>query len=82
MAVFADILDWSADRHVWKQDALRRIIIQGDLSADDIDEIHKICLAQVGFDDPENPAPLPIPLTAEHIPDRGNGSKSVQLNWP
>lgn len=38
-----DILAWSNDRPIWQRDALRRLLVQGELTADDIDELAALC---------------------------------------
>ncbi len=36
MKVLQEILVWSADRPTWQRDALRRLVVNGELSDDDI----------------------------------------------
>ena len=36
LAVLKQILDWSKDRPLWQRDALRRLVLNGTLSDDDI----------------------------------------------
>ena len=38
-----DILSWSQDRSVWQRDALRRIVLEGELSDNDFDELTALC---------------------------------------
>lgn len=38
-----DILAWSSERPVWQRDALRRLVVQGELTDDDIDELTALC---------------------------------------
>lgn len=79
MAVLTDILEWSADRPEWQRDALRRIVAQGSVTEQDVAELCRICLAQRGTDDPENAAPDPNPLVAEHLLPRQGQTNRVQL---
>ncbi|MEM9668899.1 MAG: AAA family ATPase [Pseudomonadota bacterium] len=69
-------MDWSLDRPGWQRDALRRIIVGGTPTADDIKELLALCKAENGG---EPTIEVPIPLTAEHLPvDPGEG-ESIQL---
>jgi hypothetical protein len=79
MTVLTDILEWSTDRPVWQRDALRRIITQRSLNEGDIGDLCKICLAQHGIADPENPASTPNPLAREHLPLDREPVNRVQL---
>lgn len=63
-SIFADILEWSAQRPPWQRDALRRLFASGDLPAPDLDELTEICKAPHGL-----AAPKPFkPLAAQHLP--------------
>ena len=65
-----DILHWSKSRPAWQRDALRRIVIQGDLTGTDIDELTAIC----------KDSSLPnSPLTENHISGQGTGAPTVSL---
>ena len=78
-AALTDILEWSTDRPAWQRDALRRIIRQESLSAETIAGLCRICLAQRGITEPENPAPDPQALAAEHLPPSEGAVERVQL---
>lgn len=41
---FAGLLVWAATRPVWQQDALRRLVQNGSLKSEDIDELVALCL--------------------------------------
>ncbi|MHC4357130.1 MAG: AAA family ATPase, partial [Planctomycetota bacterium] len=79
MAVLTDTLEWSADRAAWQRDALRRIVTQGSLTEQDVQELCKICLAQRGIADENDLAPAPNPLAAEHLPSDSGQPSRVQL---
>ena len=49
MDVLKEILEWSADRPIWQRDALRRILINGDLGAEDIVALTEICKSSHGL---------------------------------
>jgi len=79
MAVLTDILVWSVDRPAWQRDALRRIVTKKSLTEQDVKELCRICLAQRGVTEPENPASDPNPLATEHLPSNGEQVNRVQL---
>lgn len=43
-AAFAELITWAKDRPRWQQDALRRLVLNDDLSEQDIGELAAICL--------------------------------------
>ena len=69
-SALGDILEWSSDRPAWLRDALRRLIVGGELSDRDIDELEAICL---GSEDDASP------LTGEHIAPRRLAGKPVAI---
>lgn len=79
MLVLQEILEWSENRPKWQQDALRRLVVNGELTEADVVELTRICKAQYVLDDPELPAPDPIPLGPEHLPALGVAVPSVCL---
>jgi len=79
MPVLQDILEWSEERPIWQRDALRRIVLQTELSEGDIDQLALLCLEQHGIVDPERRAPDPLPLSEEHLPAGAGTRKRVQL---
>lgn len=79
MSVLSDILDWSASRVEWQRDALRRIVTQGSLTKEDVDELCKLCLARRGIGAPGNLAPVAHTLAIEHLPTDRESANRVQL---
>ena len=75
MSVLKEILEWSQDRPTWQRDALRRLVVNGELSDDDIRVLSEICKSAHGLADQQDV----IPLAAGHIPDTGAGSGQVTL---
>ena len=75
MRVLKDILEWSKDRPAWQRDALRRLVLNEELSEDDIRDLSEICKSAHGLSDQQDV----IPLAAGHIPDTGEGSGQVTL---
>jgi len=78
MTVIADILNWSLARPMWQRDALGRLVIGGEVTQDDIDELTKLCEAKHGLVHPGDPAPDPRPLTADDIP-AGTSTGTVEM---
>lgn len=69
-AALSDILDWSLKRPNWQRDALRRLIISGELSDEDKNELYALCLdEQSAFD----------PLSPDHVAPEGDASVAVSL---
>ena len=56
--VLQEILTWSADRPTWQRDALRRLVLSGDLSAEDIDDLTTICKGEHGLAEKAATQPL------------------------
>lgn len=75
MTVLQEILEWSVDRPGWQRDALRRLVLTGDLSEDDISDLADVCKSAHGLGDRRPPNPL----TKEHVPDRTAGAVPVSL---
>ena len=69
-SALAEILEWSKQRPEWLRDALRRLMICGELSDQDIDELEVICLG--------NGAEA-SPFTEEHITPRRLAAKPVAI---
>ena len=69
-SALVEILNWSRQRPAWMRDALRRLLVGGELSTQDIDELEAICLG----DDGEG-----SPLSAEHIAPRRLVGKPVSI---
>ena len=76
MPVLHDILAWSDARPSWQRDALRRLVLRGELSADDLQALAETCKAAHGLSALRDLAPL----SAEHLPDEGDGADPVSLH--
>ncbi len=75
MNVLQEIFSWSVERPTWQRDALRRLIVNGDLSDSDIRALTEICKGDHGLvEKPE--ASL---LAKEHVPDAGGTAAAVSL---
>ncbi len=75
MDVLGEILAWSKDRPDWQRDALRRLVLSGELKDEDIDELTEICKSAYGLAEAQEKAPL----LKEHIPANGPGAGQVTV---
>ena len=73
-----DELNWSEDnrRPVWQRDALRRLVMGGELSDEDLSSLAEICKSGHGLAEPQEV----VPLAREHVPDEGGEATSVSLH--
>lgn len=65
MNVLREILQWSQDRPVWQRDALRRLVLNGELSEGDIEALAEMCKSGHGLAE----QPEVIPLAKGHVPE-------------
>lgn len=75
MTVLQDIFEWSSDRPGWQRDALRRLVLNGDLSDEDVRALTELCKSAHGLAEPQEASPL----AKGHIPDRTAGAAPVSL---
>lgn len=75
MTVLEEILEWSQDRPSWQRDALRRLVLNGELTEDDIRALTHICKSAYGLAEPQDIAPL----AREHVPEKAAGSAPISL---
>ena len=73
--VLTEILQWSMDRPAWQRDALRRLVMKGDLDESDIQELSNLCKSRHGLGDRTRPAPL----DSTHLPQTDARNKPVLL---
>jgi hypothetical protein len=66
MTVLQEILEWSQDRPAWQRDALRRLVLNGELADEDILAIAEICKSGHGLAEQQEI----LPLSKEHVPDK------------
>ena len=62
--ILREILDWSSDRPNWQRDALRRLVLHGDLQKSDIEELAVLCKERHGLSSKVEPQPL----AKQHLP--------------
>lgn len=75
MNVLQEILEWSQGRPMWQRDALRRLVLNGELSDEDISSLTEICKSAHGLAEQQETDPL----AKEHMPDRAAGAVPVSL---
>jgi energy-coupling factor transporter ATP-binding protein EcfA2 len=75
MNVLQEILEWSQGRPMWQRDALRRLVVNGELSDEDISSLTEICKSAHGLSEQQEADPL----AKEHMPDRTAGAVPVSL---
>ena len=75
MNVLQEILEWSQGRPIWQRDALRRLVLNGELSDEDICSLTEICKSAHGLAEQQETDPL----AKEHVPDRTAGAVPVSL---
>jgi energy-coupling factor transporter ATP-binding protein EcfA2 len=75
MTVLQEILEWSSDRPGWQRDALRRLVLNGELSDDDVRVLTELCKSAHGLAEQQETTPL----AGEHVPDRAAGAGPVSL---
>jgi energy-coupling factor transporter ATP-binding protein EcfA2 len=74
--VLQEIQTWSADRPTWQRDALRRLVMNGELGAEDIDALTAICKGEHGLTEKV----AAQPLAKEHVPELGGAAQAVSLD--
>ena len=75
MTVLQEILDWSKDQPTWQKEALHRLVLNGNLSSDDIGALTEICKSAHGLAESQEI----VPLAEEDIPEDSGGSDPVFL---
>jgi recombinational DNA repair ATPase RecF len=75
VTVVEEILEWAHDRPTWQRDALRRLVLNGELSDDDIGALTDICKGTHGLTEQRDIDPL----TKDHVPVTAAGSGPVSL---
>ncbi|MCY4117264.1 MAG: AAA family ATPase [Caldilineaceae bacterium] len=76
MDVLGEILTWSEDRPEWQRDALRRLVLKGELDDADIEALTEICKSAYGLACEQDP----VPIGREHLPVDGANSGRVNVD--
>ena len=75
MTVLQEILDWSKYQPTWQKEALHRLVLNENLSSDDIGALTEICKSAHGLAESQEIEPL----AEEDIPEDSGGSDPVSL---
>src|SRR5262245_16799762 len=75
MTVLKELVEWSQGRPAWQRDALRRLVLNGELSDHDIRALTDICKSKHGLVEQQDIAPL----TKEHVPEKTASRTPVSL---
>jgi hypothetical protein len=73
--VLQEIIEWSRGRPAWQRDALRRLVLNGELSDDDIRALTDICKSARGLAEQQQVAFL----TDSDVPDIMTGAAPISL---
>lgn len=68
MAIYEEVLAWASRLPPWRQDALRRLCVQGEWDDVDLDEILDLAKQHHGLGSALDPAPQPILFARDHFP--------------
>lgn len=74
---FEQLLEWTANRPEWQQDALRRLAQSGDLTDNDLSELRLQIENAAGL--PVENVPAPVPLAAEHLSEAASNQPKTVL---
>ena len=76
MDVLSEILTWSKNRPDWQRDALRRLVLNGELDDADIDALTEICKSAYGLACEQEL----VHLGTEHLPNDGANTGRVNVH--
>lgn len=79
MAIYEDVLAWAARLPPWRQDALRRLCVQGEWDDADLSEILDLAKQHHGMGSALDPAPQPIAFARDHFPAEADQNATVAL---
>jgi energy-coupling factor transporter ATP-binding protein EcfA2 len=79
MAIFEEVLAWADRLPPWRQDALRRLCVQGEWGDADLGEILVLAKQHHGIGSALDPAPQAIPFARDHFPAEANQDATVVL---
>lgn len=73
MSILQEIHNWSQSQPAWQQDAIRRLYVDRNLSAADLDDLYAIAKSAQGVEDPEKRSPTKLAdadLASPPVPNR------------
>ena len=77
--VMSDILDWSRSRPEWQRDVLRRLVINGSVTDDDIAELTLACLSDAGALEKDEVVPALESFERKHVPATSVADDAVRI---
>jgi hypothetical protein len=63
-----EILTWTSDKPLWQRDAVRRLLINCEIEASDIDELLAVCRSEHSLAADDEKPVTAIPLSKDHLP--------------
>lgn len=79
MAIYEEVLAWADKLPPWRQDALRRLCVQGEWYETDLCEILDLAKQHQGISSVLDPVPQPIPFARDHLPAEASQDGTVAL---
>lgn len=76
LGLYEDLLEWSVSRPLWQRDALRRLVVTGPLSNEDIDDLTRLA---TGDSAPSEDGPTARPLAATDLPATTRSGMDVKV---
>jgi len=73
--VLAEIIEWSKTQPDWQRDALRRVFVAGNVTADDVEDLLELCKAAHGLSSPR----VCEVLSSDHMAVKGSDAGPVAL---
>jgi hypothetical protein len=73
--VLQEILTWSKDRPNWQRDGLRRLVLNGELTEEDVRDLAYICKGDYGLTKKK----AVNPLAEEHVPAAASKAPAISL---
>ena len=70
-----NVAPYSCTNAAWQRDALRRLVVNGELVPEDLRELTAICKAAHGLAEEQDAAPF----SGEHVPDRRGATPAISL---
>src|SRR5437773_3086655 len=80
MTVVQDIYEWSLTRPLWQRDGLRRLLHQGSLARQDVEELAQICRSEVGLSPPSTATVTAVALSESDFGDAQSKSPGVRIS--
>jgi energy-coupling factor transporter ATP-binding protein EcfA2 len=79
MTIYEEVLAWATKLSPWRQDALRRLCVQGEWDDADLAEILDLVKQHHGISSALEPSLRPMPFARDHFPAEANQDAIVVL---